>query len=93
MCWLIENAPNSPVRYRANTVQNLAASVKAGLGISVLPCAFFSRHPDLLACITPAPIELRTSAWLVTHERIRHAPHIRAMMNFFPPFLSVGNRP
>ena len=91
MRWLIENAPNSPVRYRANAVQNLAASVKSGLGISVLPCSFFKRDPDLLACITPPPPELRTSAWLITHERIRHAPHISAMMNFLPQFMSGGS--
>jgi DNA-binding transcriptional LysR family regulator len=90
MRWLIENAPDSPVRYRANAVQNLAASVKAGLGISVLPCAFFSRDPELLSCITPPPPDLRTTAWLITHERIRSAPHIRAMMNFLPGFLSAG---
>lgn len=90
MRWLIENAPGSPVRYRANAVQNLAASVKAGLGISVLPCAFFSRDLDLLPCIMPPPAELRSTAWLVTHERIRSAPHIRAMMNFLPAFLSAG---
>jgi DNA-binding transcriptional LysR family regulator len=89
MRWLLENTPSSPVRYRANAVQNLAASVKAGLGISVLPCAFFGRDPDLLACIIPPPSHLRTSAWLITHERLRHAPHIRAMMNFLPGFLSA----
>jgi DNA-binding transcriptional LysR family regulator len=92
MKWLIENAPASPVRYRANAVQSLAASVKAGLGISVLPCAFFKRDEDLLACIDPPPRELRTSAWLITHERIKDEPHVRAMMNFLPNFLSAGKQ-
>jgi DNA-binding transcriptional LysR family regulator len=90
MKWMIENAPASPVRYLANTVQSLAASVKSGLGISVLPCAFFRRDQDLLPCIDPPPPELRTSAWLITHERIKDEPHVRAMMNFLAKFMSGG---
>jgi DNA-binding transcriptional LysR family regulator len=89
MQWLIANAPDSPVRYRANAVQSLAANVKSGLGISVLPCAFFSRDEELLPCIVPPPSALRSSAWLITHERIKDAPHVRAMMNFLPGFMSA----
>jgi DNA-binding transcriptional LysR family regulator len=89
--WLLEHAPHSPVRYRSNTVQHLAASVKAGLGISMLPVAFFPRDDDLLPLLPPPP-ELRSEGWLVTHERIRHEPHIRALTDFFAEFIRKRTR-
>lgn len=87
MRWLIDNAPDSEVRYRSNTVENLVASVRAGLGIGMLPCSFIPRKSELLACIWPPPPELVSEGWLVTHERMRNQPHIRAFMDFLPKFL------
>jgi DNA-binding transcriptional LysR family regulator len=87
MRWLMEAAPHSEVRYRSNTVENLMSSIRAGLGIGMLPCAFVPPTGNLLACVWPPPPELASEAWLVTHERVRNQPHIRAFMGFLPKFL------
>ena len=92
MRWLADKAPNSEVRYRSNTVENLMASVKAGLGIGMLPCAFVPRDGDLIPCVWPPPPELGSEAWLVTHERVRNQPHIRAFMDFLPKFLDARRK-
>ena len=83
--WLAERVPEAPVRYRCNTVQNLISSVASGLGVSMLPCAFVDPKLDLVRCLPPPP-ELRTEGWLITHERLKDEPPIRAMMDFLAAF-------
>jgi len=92
MRWLTENAAGAEIRYRSNTVENLVATVRAGLGVGMLPCTFIPRNGPLLACIWPPPPELASEGWLVTHERMRNQPRIRAFMDFLPRFLEQQSK-
>ena len=83
--WLAEQAPDVPIRYRYNSVPNLIASVAGGLGVSMLPCSFADTRPELIRCQPPPP-ELNNKIWLITHERLKNEPRIRAMMNFLSEF-------
>lgn len=57
----------------------LMSAVRSGLGIAVLPCIVADTQPDLVRCLPPG--KPRSTLWLVTHERVRHAPHVRAVMD------------
>ena len=83
--WLAEHAPDAPIRYRCNTVQNLITSVAAGLGVTMLPCAFVDPKLKLIRCMAPPP-DLSTEGWLITHERLKDEPRIRAMMDFLAAY-------
>jgi DNA-binding transcriptional LysR family regulator len=64
-----------------NSALGLLAAVRAGMGLAVLPCIVAGNDPDLVQCLPPAPGETR-GIWLLTHERLRHTPRIRAVMDF-----------
>ena len=83
--WLATQAPDIPIRYRYNSVPNLIASVAGGLGVSMLPCSFADTRPELIRCQPPPP-ELDNKIWLITHERMKNEPRIRAMMDFLAEF-------
>ena len=59
----------------------MLAAVRSGFGLAVLPSFVADREPDLVRCIPP--IEGDPAAlWLLTHERLRHTPRVRAVLDF-----------
>jgi DNA-binding transcriptional LysR family regulator len=81
MAWLVAAAPAADVVCRCNTISNLIALVRAGVGISILPCLVGETTEDLVRCLTP-PDELRSPLWLLYHESQRAEPHIRTFVDF-----------
>jgi DNA-binding transcriptional LysR family regulator len=63
------------------TSGGLLSSVRAGLGIGVLPCLIAEGDPDLIQCLPPRRNESH-DLWLMTHERVRHSPPVRAAIDF-----------
>lgn len=59
----------------------LLAAVRSGLGIAVIPCLVGDDDPDLIRCMPPNQ-DHRRSMWIVTHERVRHSPRVRAVTDF-----------
>lgn len=62
------------------TSTGLLISIRSGLGVGVLPCIVAEGEDDLIACLPP-----NTShghLWLLTHERVRHQPTVRAAIDF-----------
>lgn len=83
--WLQRLGLEESVAMHHDTAVGLLASVRAGFGVTVLPSFFAERDPDLVRCIDPVGGD-ETSLWLLTHERLRHTPRVRAVMDF------VGDR-
>jgi DNA-binding transcriptional LysR family regulator len=63
------------------TSTGLLTAVRSGFGIGVLPCVVADGEPGLVRCIPPRDDHLRV-LWLLTHERLRHTPRIRAVIDF-----------
>ena len=63
------------------TSTGLLAAVRAGVGLAVLPSLIADMDPDLLMCLPPDP-DIERGLWLLTHERLRHTPRIRVVMDF-----------
>ncbi|RHW16813.1 LysR family transcriptional regulator [Sphingomonas gilva] len=79
--WLRENDLESAVAIHHNSALGLLAAVRAGMGLAVLPCIVADNDPDLVLCLPPAAGETR-GIWLLTHERLRHIPRIRTVLDF-----------
>ena len=69
------------------TSTGLLTAIRSGFGIGVLPCIVADAEPDLIRCLPPRDDHLRV-LWLLTHERVRHSPRVRAVIDFFYDKLS-----
>ena len=79
---------------RCNSLSNLVQTVRAGLGIAMLPCSIGETQPELIRCMPPIP-ELNAQTWLIVRGEMRVAPHVRAFVDFLVARLDeeVQDRP
>lgn len=78
--WLKENGLEGAVAMQHGSAMGLLASVRSGIGLAVLPCFVADLDPDLVRCLPPT--EDDRGLWLLTHERLRHTPRVRAVLDF-----------
>lgn len=79
--WLEANGLADSVTMQHGTSTGLLAAVRAGVGLAVLPSLIADLDPDLIRCLPPEPGNER-GLWLLTHERLRHTPRVRAVLDF-----------
>lgn len=63
------------------SAMGMMSAIRSGLGIAVLPCIIADTDPELVQCIPPKDGHGR-SLWLVTHQRVRHTPRVRVVIDF-----------
>lgn len=80
--WLLDRMPEAAVVLRRNSPSGLISAIKAGLGVSMAPDLVAKLDSDFVYCFAPE-IEQPYEIWLLTHERLRDEPRIRAVMDFF----------
>ncbi len=85
--WLQQLGLEQQVAMHHATSGGLLSGVRSGFGIAVLPCVVADGDPDLVQCLTPRSDHGRL-LWLFTHERVRHPPRIRAVVDFLYDKLS-----
>jgi DNA-binding transcriptional LysR family regulator len=69
------------IALRSSAVLGMTEAVEQGLGIGPLPCFIADQRPGLIRLMQPNP-EFSTGLWILTHPDIRHAPRVRAFMEF-----------
>jgi DNA-binding transcriptional LysR family regulator len=79
--WLRELGLEEQVAMHHATSGGLLSGVRSGFGIAVLPCIVGDADPDLVRCVRPRDGHGRT-LWLLTHERVRHTPRVRVVIDF-----------
>ncbi len=79
--WLEEHAGYEAVVSRTNSLPNVVAAVRAGLGVSALPMVTGQAEPGLVHCLGPSE-ELNSSLWLLIRSQIKDDPTIRAFSSF-----------
>jgi DNA-binding transcriptional LysR family regulator len=79
--WLEANGLLESVAMQHGTSTGLLSAVRAGVGLAVLPVLVAELDPDLIMCLPPEPGNER-GLWLLTHERLRHTPRVRAVTDF-----------
>ena len=85
--WLQSLGLESQVAMHHATSGGLLSGVRSGFGIAVLPCIVADADPDLVQCVAPRGDHGRI-LWLFTHERVRHTPRVRAVIDFLYEGLS-----
>ena len=85
--WLRELGLEDQVAMHHATSGGLLSGVRSGFGIAVLPCIVGDADPDLGRCVPPREDHGR-KLWLFTHERVRHTPRVRTVIDFLYERLS-----
>ena len=79
--WLRRHALEDSVTLEHSSASGLLAAVRAGAGLAVLPSFVADRDPALVRCLDPVAGD-DSELWLLTHERLRRSPPVRAVMDF-----------
>jgi DNA-binding transcriptional LysR family regulator len=79
--WLRSLGLENQVAMHHSSSSGLLSAVRSGFGIAVLPCVIADADPDLVRCIPPRDDHHR-QIWLLTHERVRHTPRVRLVIDF-----------
>jgi DNA-binding transcriptional LysR family regulator len=79
--WLQTLGLEDQVAMHHATSGGLLSGVRSGFGVAVLPCVVADGDPELLRC-TPPRTEHGRVLWLFTHERVRHSPPVRTVIDF-----------
>jgi DNA-binding transcriptional LysR family regulator len=79
--WLQRLRLEDAVTMQPSSSTGLLAAVRAGAGLAVLPSFVADRDPGLVRCLDPIAGE-ESELWLLTHERLRHTPRVRVVMDF-----------
>jgi len=85
--WLRKNFPDSSIAVRQNTLSATLASIRGGVGIGLFSEFLAAGDDNLVYCFRP-PMPPAAEIWLLTHERLRHAPRIRAVMDIAKALLA-----
>ncbi|HVJ15160.1 MAG TPA: LysR family transcriptional regulator [Polyangiaceae bacterium] len=89
--WFDSVVPDSAVLVRHHNVPGLFTGLRGGLGVSMMSDLVASTEPDLIKCFAPPPeVESANDLWLVTTERLRGEPRIRALMDFFAGYFATA---
>ena len=80
--WLHDRGLEERIAVHHGSSTGLLSAVRSGLGIAVLPCIVADDEPDLIRCLPPQRGHNRVM-WLLTHERVRHEPRVRTVIDFF----------
>lgn len=81
LAWLRRHNLEASVTTQYDSALGLLAAVRAGLGPATLPSLIASTDPNLLCCL-PEVNAMGRGIWLLTHERVRHTPRVRAVIDF-----------
>lgn len=76
-----ENVAPERIGLRTSAVLGLAEAIESGFGIGPLPCFIGDNRPGLRRLMPPNP-DFATALWILTHADLRHAPRVRAFMDF-----------
>jgi DNA-binding transcriptional LysR family regulator len=79
--WLRDLGLEGQVIMHHASATGMMSAIHSGLGIAVLPCIVADADPNLIRCIPPRDGHGRVM-WLVTHERLRHTPRVRIVIDF-----------
>ena len=88
--WLKELGLEQQVAMHHATSGGLLSAIRSGIGIAVLPCIVPTAIRISSAAFRRGPT--RTAVWLFTHERGRHTPRVRAVIDFLYERLSAHVR-
>ena len=88
---ILDQAPGVSPTIRSTSMNNLFASIRAGLGIGAMPCLLANTEADLFQ-VFPAPPDSLSFTWIVTRPELKDAPRVRAFIDYFAPRIAALSR-
>ena len=79
--WLRQHLVATQVRVRVDIFNAVAAMLRTGVGVGVLPTFMQARLPELVPVSDVIP-ELSVPVWMLTHPDLRDTARVRAFMRF-----------
>ncbi len=77
--WMRDQLAQARVRLRVDIFNAVAAVLRTGLGVGILPTFMEPRHPELIPVSDPIA-ELAVPVWMLTHPDLRQTARVRAFM-------------
>ncbi|MEP7281053.1 MAG: LysR family transcriptional regulator [Rubrivivax sp.] len=77
--WMQRQLADARVRVRVDIFNAVAAMLRTGIGVGVLPSFMEPRCPELVAVSDPIP-ELSVPLWMITHPDLRRTARVQAFM-------------
>ena len=87
--WEQRHVPPEQVAMKVDRRVMLDEAVRAGLGVGILPCGDAARYPNVVRLSDPIA-ELALPLWILTHEDLRNAAGVRAVMDFCAEIIDDG---
>ena len=78
--WFEQEGLVERCRIRVNTVYGMLSAVRAGLGLSVLPC-YLGENDAQLSRVGGAIPSMATDLWILTHPDLRKTERIRIFLD------------
>ncbi|MBL4635552.1 MAG: LysR family transcriptional regulator [Kofleriaceae bacterium] len=79
--WEERNIPSEQIAMKVDRRVMFDKAVCAGLGVGVLPCADAASYSNIVR-LSPVLPDVMLPLWILTHEGLREAPRVRAVMDF-----------
>lgn len=79
--WMRQHLGTAQVRVRVDIFNAVAAMLRTGIGVGILPSFMQDKHPELVAVSEVIP-ELSVPVWMLTHPDLRETARVRAFMRF-----------
>jgi DNA-binding transcriptional LysR family regulator len=79
--WVRANFPAGAIAVRRDSIEGVLASIRNGTGICLMADFLGAGDAGLVKCFTPE-IALRAEVWLLTHEKLRQVPRVKALFDF-----------
>jgi DNA-binding transcriptional LysR family regulator len=90
--WLSKAAPDAEIAARSSSVTNMHSAVRAGLGVTVLPCILADSDPALVRCLGPI-LGAQSEVWLLTRDDLRDVARVRAFVDFLAAYIAKLRSP
>ncbi|MCB9651797.1 MAG: LysR family transcriptional regulator [Deltaproteobacteria bacterium] len=90
MAWLAERLGDTKPVVRVTSISAAAAVVRSGTALGILPTTLETPELDRLVGVESIPAR---DLWLVMHEDLRAAPHVRAVADFLAEVFRDALRP
>ena len=83
--WLEKEGLVDRCHIRVNTVYGMLCAVRAGLGLSVLPC-YLGENDEQLVRVGKEIPSMATDLWILTHPDLRKTERIRILLDHVAGF-------
>ena len=80
--WLMTKVEEENISLKANSMEIIYASVKAGLGIGLLPCVYKTMDKSLVELSEPDS-KFSSPIWLITQQELTHSEKIKICLDYF----------